>query len=48
MIGSDSEVLAGEGLTKLPIGWSDVPGGRGAPVAAGDSKRQGLAHQNGV
>lgn len=45
---SDTEILSGESLTELPIGWSDVPRGWGAAVAAGDAEGQGLAHQNRV
>ena len=46
--GSDSEVLAGEGLAELPVGGGDVPGGGGSAVAAGDAEGERLADQRGV
>jgi len=45
---SDSEIFAGESLTELPMGRSDVPRGGGAAVAARHAKRQRLPHQNRV
>lgn len=45
---SNPKILAGKSLTELPIGWNDVPRGRGATVTAGDPEGQGLAHQNSV
>jgi len=47
-VSSDSEIFSGESLTELPTGWSDVPRGGGAAVAARHAKRQRLPHQNRV
>jgi hypothetical protein len=45
---SDSKVFAGESLTKLPRGRSNVPWGRRTSVRGGDSEREWLADENGV
>lgn len=45
---SDPEVLASEGLTELPAGGDDVPGGGGAPVTGGDAEGERLTNQHGV
>lgn len=44
----DAEILAGEGLPELPIRRRHAPGGRGAPVTAGDPEGERLAHQHRV
>lgn len=44
----DPEILAGEGLSKLPVWRSNVPGSRGAAVAAGDPEGEGLTDQDSI
>lgn len=45
---SNSEILAGKCLTKLPVGWDYIPWSGTASVTACHPKREWLTNQNGV
>lgn len=45
---SDTKILSSESLTKLPMGWNNVPRSRRSTVTSSYSKGQSLAHQNRV
>lgn len=44
----NSEVVAREGLTKLPMRWGNIIRSRGMTVAACDSKRKRLTHKKSI